>query len=143
LLTNISGQPIGAIVKAVIWDLPVVPKRRQGITTSRCIITQKSAILNAAIVWPKLILSELKEYPDARDILKFFHSLMLRNRLRFGECICLHCQIRGKGEPTLVGSLGDNWSVSLDTELDISRVYVLSSFRLKQKTQPVFDTSVF
>jgi hypothetical protein len=126
LLTNISGQPIGAIVKVIRWDLPVVPKRRQGITTPRCVITQKSAILNAAIVWLKFIVSDLQEYPNARDILKVFRCLRLRNRLRFGECICLHRQIkRGEGEPTVVGRLGDSWSVLQDTDLDISSVHTL------------------
>ena len=49
-----------------------------------------------------LILSDRKEYPNARGILKVFLCLRLRNRQCFGECICLHHQIRrGEGEPTL------------------------------------------
>ena len=53
-----------------------------------------------------LILSDRKEYPDACDISKGFLCLWLRSRQRFGECICIHHQIkRGEGKPTLVGSL--------------------------------------
>ena len=65
-----------------------------------------SAVLNIAITCPMLIISDHKEYPDARDILKIYRCPRLRNRERFGEHICLHRQIkRGEEEPTLVGPL--------------------------------------
>jgi len=48
--TDVSGQPVGPIFKGQESSLEegtdkLPPKRRQGITTTRCITTQKSVIL--------------------------------------------------------------------------------------------------
>jgi hypothetical protein len=36
------------------WDRKVVPKHRQGITTTHCVIVQKSAVLRKANVWDQI-----------------------------------------------------------------------------------------
>ena len=71
-----------------------------------------------------LILCDRKEYPDARDILKVFRCLGLRNRKYFGECMSASSDKKERGRTYSGGPFGGNWSVSLDTELDIPRVYI-------------------
>ena len=46
-LTVVSWQPLSPIFRVLPWrwDRYVVPKRREGITTTRCVITKNSAVL--------------------------------------------------------------------------------------------------